>query len=36
MISFRGVVIIPEIDTPGHIGAGWQAVDPNYAICMDE
>eukprot|EP00091_Calanus_sinicus_P012321 TRINITY_DN27859_c0_g1_i1.p1 TRINITY_DN27859_c0_g1~~TRINITY_DN27859_c0_g1_i1.p1 ORF type:complete len:316 (+),score=75.20 TRINITY_DN27859_c0_g1_i1:262-1209(+) len=32
----RGILIIPEVDTPGHIGAGWQAVDPTYAICMND
>jgi len=31
----RGVVIIPEIDAPAHVGAGWQAVDASMTLCVD-
>ena len=35
MTSFRGIVVIPELDTPGNLGAGWQAVDADYTLCVE-
>jgi len=31
----RGVQVIPELDSPAHVGAGWQAVDPALTVCVD-
>ena len=31
----RGVRIIPELDAPAHVGAGWETVDPDYTVCRD-
>lgn len=33
--SDRGIVVIPELDTPGNLGAGWQAVDADYTLCVE-
>ena len=35
MTSFRGIVVIPELDAPGNLGAGWQAVDPDFTLCVE-
>ena len=32
----RGVRIIPEIDGPSHAGAGWQAFDPSFTVCLEK
>lgn len=31
----RGVQIIPELDAPAHVGAGWQAADPALTVCVN-
>jgi len=31
----RGVRILPEFDSPAHVGAGWEAVDPAYTLCVN-
>jgi len=31
----RGILIIPELDAPAHVGAGWQAVDDSYVVCLE-
>ncbi|KAI5964062.1 HEX1 [Candida pseudojiufengensis] len=31
----RGVIVIPEIDIPGHARAGWRQVDEEIVICGD-
>jgi len=31
----RGILIIPELDAPAHVGAGWQAVDESYVVCLE-
>jgi len=31
----RGVQVIPELDAPAHVGAGWQAVDPSLTVCVN-
>jgi len=33
--SDRGIVVIPELDAPGNLGAGWQAVDPDFTLCVE-
>jgi hypothetical protein len=35
MTICRGIVVIPELDTPGNLGAGWQAVDADYTLCVE-
>ena len=32
----RGVRVLPELDTPAHVGAGWEAVDPSYTLCVNK
>ena len=31
----RGVRVLPELDSPAHVGAGWEAVDPSYTLCVN-
>ena len=31
----RGVRILPEFDSPAHVGAGWEAVDPAFTLCVN-
>ncbi|KAI5956611.1 HEX1 [Candida jiufengensis] len=31
----RGVIIIPEIDMPGHARAGWRQIDNDLVVCGD-
>ena len=26
--------VIPELDAPAHVGAGWEAVDPELTTCV--
>ena len=26
--------VIPELDAPAHVGAGWEAVDPEMTTCV--
>eukprot|EP00092_Neocalanus_flemingeri_P015685 GFUD01016979.1.p1 GENE.GFUD01016979.1~~GFUD01016979.1.p1 ORF type:complete len:641 (+),score=196.19 GFUD01016979.1:63-1985(+) len=33
--SDRGVMIIPELDAPAHVGAGWEAVEDTFTVCRD-
>jgi len=30
-----GVRVLPEFDSPAHVGAGWEAVDPAYTLCVN-
>merc|ERR1719318_2488195 len=32
----RGVRVLPELDAPAHVGAGWEAVDPSYTLCVNK
>jgi len=32
----RGVVVIPELDAPAHVGAGWEAVDESLTVCRNK
>jgi len=32
----RGVRVLPELDTPAHVGAGWDAVDPSFTLCVNK
>ena len=29
----RGVRMIPELDIPAHVGAGWESQDPSLTVC---
>lgn len=31
----RGVLVIPEVDMPGHASSGWKRVDPNIVACAN-
>ena len=31
----RGVRVLPELDSPAHVGAGWEAVDPSFTLCVN-
>ena len=31
----RGVRVLPEFDSPAHVGAGWEAVDPSLTVCVN-
>ena len=31
----RGVRILPEVDGPSHVGAGWQPHDPSFVLCLE-
>jgi len=31
----RGVQVVPELDAPAHVGAGWQAVDEKLTVCVN-
>merc|ERR1712110_190809 len=31
----RGVRVIPELDAPAHVGAGWESVNPNFTVCRN-
>ena len=31
----RGIMVIPELDAPAHVGAGWQAVDESFVVCWE-
>ena len=31
----RGVRVLPEFDSPAHVGAGWEAVDPSFTVCVN-
>ena len=31
----RGIMVIPELDAPAHVGAGWQAVDEAFTVCVE-
>lgn len=31
----RGILIIPELDAPAHVGNGWQAVNETFTVCRD-
>jgi len=31
----RGVRVLPELDAPAHVGAGWEAVDPSFLLCVN-
>jgi hexosaminidase len=31
----RGILVIPELDAPAHVGAGWQAVDDSFTVCLE-
>ena len=32
----RGVRVVPELDSPAHVGAGWEAVDPGFTLCVNK
>ena len=32
----RGVRVLPEFDSPAHVGAGWEAVDPAFTLCVNK
>jgi len=32
----RGITIIPELDAPAHVGAGWQAVNESFTVCVNK
>jgi len=32
----KGVRVLPELDTPAHVGAGWDSVDPSYTLCVNK
>ena len=34
--AVRGVRVLPELDAPAHVGAGWEAVDPSYTLCINK
>ena len=27
--------VVPELDAPAHVGAGWQAVDEKLTVCVN-
>ena len=31
----RGIRVLPEFDSPAHVGAGWEAVDPSFTLCVN-
>ena len=31
----RGVRLLPEVDGPSHVGAGWQPHDPSFVLCLE-
>jgi len=31
----RGVQVVPELDAPAHVGAGWQAVNEKLTVCVN-
>jgi len=31
----RGVQVVPELDAPAHVGAGWQAVEEKLTVCVN-
>ena len=32
----RGVEVVPELDAPAHVGAGWQAVNESLTVCVNK
>ena len=32
----RGVRIVPELDIPAHVGAGWESQEPSFTVCHGE
>lgn len=32
----RGVRVLPELDAPAHVGAGWESVDSSFTICVNK
>jgi len=32
----RGVRVLPEFDSPAHVGAGWDALDPEFTLCVNK
>jgi len=34
--AHRGVRVLPELDAPAHVGAGWEAVDPSFTLCVNK
>jgi len=30
----RGIQVIPELDAPAHVGAGWEAADESFTTCV--
>merc|ERR1711915_649748 len=32
----RGIMVIPELDAPAHVGNGWQAVDQSFVVCLEK
>lgn len=32
----RGIMVIPELDAPAHVGNGWQAVDESFVVCLEK
>jgi len=31
----RGILVLPEVEIPAHVGEWWQDIDPNLVLCME-
>ena len=35
IVDHQTFQVVPELDAPAHVGAGWQAVDEKLTVCVN-